>query len=66
MCWIEMEAGRVAIISWPRGSTCGHQIPQVILRYPYAGMDYSHDPDMVFPLVEDWDQTRYVLYYDVL
>jgi hypothetical protein len=32
------------------------QMPQVILRYPYAGMDYRHDPDMVLPPGEDWDQ----------
>jgi hypothetical protein len=29
------------------------QMPEVILRYPYAGMDYRHDPNMMFPPRED-------------
>jgi hypothetical protein len=28
---------------------------QVILQFPYASMDYIHDPDMVLPPGEDWD-----------
>jgi hypothetical protein len=28
----------------------------VILQYPYGGMDYQHDPDMVLPPREVWDQ----------
>jgi hypothetical protein len=34
------------------------QIPQVILRYPYTGMDYQHDldADTIFGVVlQMWD-----------
>jgi hypothetical protein len=31
------------------------QMPQVILRYPYAGVDFWGDPDMVLPLGEVFD-----------
>jgi hypothetical protein len=31
------------------------QMPQVILRYPYAGVDFRDDPDMVLPLGEVFD-----------
>jgi hypothetical protein len=37
-------------------------IPHVILRYPYAGMDYQHDPEMMMPPVEDWDYRGMYLY----
>jgi hypothetical protein len=39
-----------------------HHIPQVILWYPYGGMDYRHDPDMMLPPVEDWDQRGAFVY----
>jgi hypothetical protein len=39
------------------------QMPQVILRYLYVGMDYRHDLDMMFPLGEKWDQRGMCLYY---
>jgi hypothetical protein len=35
------------------------QIPQVILMYPYTGLDYRHDLDMTMPPWDDCDQ-RYV------
>jgi hypothetical protein len=38
------------------------QMPQVILRYPYVGMDYHHDPDMMLPPGEDWDQRGMSVY----
>jgi hypothetical protein len=41
------------------GARLWQQIPQVILRYPYIGMDYQHDLDMTMPPWEDSDQ-RYV------
>jgi hypothetical protein len=28
------------------------QMPQVILQFPYAGVDFREDPDMVLPLGE--------------
>jgi hypothetical protein len=31
------------------------QMPQVILRYPYVGVDFRGDPDMVLPLGEVFD-----------
>jgi hypothetical protein len=31
------------------------QMPQVILRYPYAGVDFREDPDMVLPPGEVFD-----------
>jgi hypothetical protein len=31
------------------------QMPQVILQYPYAGVDFRGDPDMVLPLGEVFD-----------
>ena len=31
------------------------QIPQVILQFPYAGVDFRGDPDMVFPPGEVFD-----------
>jgi hypothetical protein len=31
------------------------QMPQVILRYPYAGVDFRGDPDMVLPPGEVFD-----------
>jgi hypothetical protein len=38
--------------------TC-QQILQVILTYPYTGMDYRHGPNMTMPPWDDGDQ-RYV------
>jgi hypothetical protein len=32
------------------------QMPQVILRYPYAGVDFREDPDMVLPPGEVFDR----------
>jgi hypothetical protein len=32
------------------------QMPQIILWFPYGGMDFWHDPFMVLPPGEDWDQ----------
>jgi hypothetical protein len=32
------------------------QMPQVILWYPYAGVDFQDDPDMVLPLGEVFDR----------
>jgi hypothetical protein len=32
-----------------------HQMPQVILWYPYAGVDFRGDPDMVLPPGEVFD-----------
>jgi hypothetical protein len=31
------------------------QMPQVILQYPYAGVDFRGDPDMVLPPGEVFD-----------
>jgi hypothetical protein len=31
------------------------QVPQVILHYPYAGVDFRDDPDMVLPPGEVFD-----------
>jgi hypothetical protein len=38
-------------------------MPEVILRYPYVGMDYHHDPYMMLPPREDWDQQGICLCY---
>jgi hypothetical protein len=47
------------------------QMPQVILRYPYAGVDFRGDPDMVLPPGEVFDHRGmlsfvYVLIYVVI
>jgi hypothetical protein len=44
------------------------QMPQVVLRYPYAGVDFRGDPDMVLPPGEVFDHRGtfsivYVLVY---
>jgi hypothetical protein len=31
------------------------QMPQVILQFPYAGVDFQDDPDMVLPPGEVFD-----------
>ena len=31
------------------------QMPQFILQFPYAGVDFREDPNMVLPLGEVWD-----------
>jgi len=40
-----------------------HYIEQIILRYPYFGMDYQQDPDMVLPPGEVWDQRGMLVYF---
>jgi hypothetical protein len=42
------------------------QMPQVILRYPNTGMDYCHDPDIMLPYGEDWDQRGMFWYYGLM
>jgi hypothetical protein len=37
-------------------------MPQVILWYPYGGMDYRHDLDMMLPPGEVWDQRGMFVY----
>jgi hypothetical protein len=37
-------------------------IPQVILQYPYDGMEYRHDTDMMLPTGEDWDHRAMFVY----
>jgi hypothetical protein len=38
-------------------------MPQIILWFPYGGMDFRHDPDMVLPPGEDWDQRGMLVYF---
>jgi hypothetical protein len=37
------------------GAQIWRQMPQVILQYPYAGVDFRGDPDMVLPPGEVFD-----------
>ena len=48
------------ILLWHGGGEGGHyftatlarvwrHMPHIILQFPYGGMDFRHDPDMVFP-----------------
>jgi hypothetical protein len=39
------------------------QMPQIILWFPYGGMDFRHDPDMVLPPREVWDQRGMLVYF---
>jgi hypothetical protein len=39
------------------------KMSQVILQFPYAGMDYRQDPDMVLPPGEDWDHRGMCVIY---
>jgi hypothetical protein len=41
------------------------QMPQVILRYPYAGVDFRDDPDMVLPPGEAFDHRGTWMMFDV-
>jgi hypothetical protein len=46
-------------------------MPQVVLRYPYAGVDFRGDPDMVLPPGEVFDHRGtlsivYVFYFSYL
>jgi hypothetical protein len=49
-------------ISRRRRRRYGRQMPQVILQFPYAGVDFRGDPDMVLPPGEVFDHQRYVVY----
>jgi hypothetical protein len=39
------------------------QVPQIILQYPYGGMDYRQDPDMALPPGEVWDHRGMLMYF---
>jgi hypothetical protein len=41
------------------------QMPQVILRYPYARVDFREDPDMVLPPGEVFDHRGMVMIFDM-
>jgi hypothetical protein len=32
-----------------------HQMPQIILQFPYSGIDFCDDPEMILPLGELFD-----------
>jgi hypothetical protein len=38
-------------------------MPDIILWYPYGGMDYHQDPYMVLPFGEDWDHRGMLMYF---
>jgi hypothetical protein len=40
---------------WPLLAQIWRQMPQVVLRYPYAGVDFRGDLDMVLPPGEVFD-----------
>jgi hypothetical protein len=40
-----------------------HQMPQIIMQFPYGGMDYHQDPDMVLPPGEAWDHRGMLMYF---
>jgi hypothetical protein len=52
----------VAITLRPELACVWRQMPQIILRYPYGGMDYRQDPDMVLPPGEVWDHRGMLMY----
>jgi hypothetical protein len=37
-------------------------MPQIILQFPYGGMDLRHDPAMELPPREVWDQRGMLVY----
>jgi hypothetical protein len=39
------------------------QMPHITLWFPYGGMDFRHDLDMVLPLGDVWDQRGMLVYF---
>jgi hypothetical protein len=63
-----------SIFVWNGGGEGGHyftatlawvwrQMPHIILWFSYGGMDFRHDPDMVLPPGEVWDQRGMLVYF---